>query len=125
MAATSVTTPANLLTERAATAISFYRSTHQMGENTVNTMFTVQISHAEGQYLVDEEENKLRIVTYNQNAATFSLTPEQVGELFMLPVKLSDNTETTLGELIADKADEYINLSLAAPAAGSLPVGQP
>lgn len=120
MAVQSQVTPASILSERAASIISFYRQVHQMGE-VVQTSFMVNITHSVSQYLIDENNVKIRVIDQGQNQESLNLTPEQVMTLFSTQVTLADGTVTSLGELIADRADELIEASLNTPPAGANP----
>jgi hypothetical protein len=117
MAVQSQVTPASILTERAANVISFYRQVFQMGE-VVQIAFNVNITHSENQYLIDENNVKTKVIEQGRNQGSLNLTPEQVMTLFSTQVTLADGTVTSLGELIADRADELIEASLTTPPAG-------
>lgn len=117
MAAKVVTTQSNIQTETVAHNLTISR-TYNVAPGVpagIDPIYYIGLSYGDNEFLVDSEGKRTRLISQGLNGKNIFLTNEQVGTLFMTPIKKADGTDTVLGELLAELMDAVIVEDLNKP----------
>lgn len=100
------------VTETAAVATVLWRNLREYPEGSgVFPEYPVTCKYATSVFEVDEQGNRLHIIEHNKDEVEFSLEPDELYPLYLLPLTVvieGQSVETNLGELLCERIDMLI-----------------
>lgn len=93
--------------EIASRVMLFFRNIKDNGDGTVSKTFSAVIHPKKIMYELNEL-NEPTAIYEEENLPEFEVSHEQLMKLFTIPVTLTDGTQTYVGEVISNFADQLI-----------------
>lgn len=101
-----------LHTETVATGLVITRT---VDPTTAQAFYTATLQFGTHTFLVDASDKPISALSLNQNPGCIVLGVEEMGSVFMTPIKTADGTDTVLGAVLADMMDAKIAAFLTPP----------